>query len=190
DGWGRVRNPAHRLPPRHAAAVAGGRGGRHARDVHSGGGRRHQRPAARLAAEPHDRQRDPVEVPRADGLPGRCGDVLHPDGDHPRARSALRARGGDGAADGMSAVAVQRAGRSRRSPLAVAWAFAKHHVLTVYSLLFFGYLMLPIASVILFSVNNPPGRVNYVWHGSTLSDSRYWAGAPASRAPGAPPLPD
>ena len=82
----------------------------------------------------------------------------------------------------MSAVAVQRAGRSRRSPLAAAWAFAKHHVLTVYSILFFAYLMLPIAIVILFSFNNPPGRFNYVWHGFTLNNWRYWDGVPGIRS--------
>ena len=38
------------------------------------------------------------------------------------------------------------------------WAFVKHHVLTVYSLLFFAYLLLPIAIVIAFSFNNPAGR--------------------------------
>jgi spermidine/putrescine transport system permease protein len=82
----------------------------------------------------------------------------------------------------MSAVAVQRAGRGRRSPLAVAWAFTKHHVLTVYSILFFAYLMLPIAIVILFSFNNPPGRFNYVWHGFTLNNWRYWDGVPGIRS--------
>ena len=33
--------------------------------------------------------------------------------------------------------------------------FVKHHVLTVYSLLAFVYLMLPISVVIAFSFNNP-----------------------------------
>ena len=48
-----------------------GRLRRDAADVHPGGGRLHQRAAARDAAAAHDRQRDPVEVPRADRLPGR-----------------------------------------------------------------------------------------------------------------------
>ncbi|MGZ8696064.1 MAG: hypothetical protein ACXWZ1_01775, partial [Gaiellaceae bacterium] len=43
------------------------------------------------------------------------------------------------------------------------WAFVKHHLLTVYSLLAFVYLMLPIGIVIAFSFNNPKGRFNYVW---------------------------
>ena len=33
--------------------------------------------------QPHDRERDPVEVPGADRLPGSRGDVLHPDGGDP-----------------------------------------------------------------------------------------------------------
>ena len=41
--------------------------------------------AARHAAPVHGRQRDPVEVPRADRLPGRRGAVVHPDGADPRA---------------------------------------------------------------------------------------------------------
>jgi spermidine/putrescine transport system permease protein len=49
--------------------------------------------------------------------------------------------------------------------------FARHHMLTVYSLLMFAYLLLPIAVVILFSFNNPSGRFNYTWQGFTL---RYW----------------
>jgi spermidine/putrescine transport system permease protein len=50
-------------------------------------------------------------------------------------------------------------------------AFAKRHALTVYALLMVGYLMLPIAVVILFSFNSPKGRYNYVWQGFTLD---YW----------------
>ena len=46
----------------------------------------------------------------------------------------------------MSAVAVQR-NRPRRSVLASVWAFVKRNVLTVYSILFFVYLLLPIAVV-------------------------------------------
>ena len=50
----------------------------------------------------------------------------------------------------MSAVAVE-AQRERRSFLAAAWAFVKHHILTLYSILFFAYLLIPIAVVIVFS---------------------------------------
>ena len=41
--------------------------------------------------------------------------------------------------------------------------FLKHHALTGYAILAFGYLLLPIAVVILFSFNKPAGRFNYVW---------------------------
>ena len=67
----------------------------------------------------------------------------------------------------MSAVAVQR-DRPRRSVLASMWAFVKRHVLTVYSILFFVYLLLPIAVVVLFSFNNPVGKFNYTWQGFTV----------------------
>jgi spermidine/putrescine transport system permease protein len=77
----------------------------------------------------------------------------------------------------LSAVAVDRS-PSRRSTLAVTWAFLKRHVLTVYSALFFAYLMLPIAVVALFSFNNPPSKFNYTWYGFTWDNWRYWNGAP------------
>lgn len=77
----------------------------------------------------------------------------------------------------MSAVAVQSS-RPRRGVLASAWAFVKRHVLTVYSILFFAYLLLPIAVVVLFSFNNPPGKFNYVWHSFTWNNWRYWNGVP------------
>jgi len=77
----------------------------------------------------------------------------------------------------LSAVAVQRS-RPRRSVLASAWAFVKRHVLTVYSILFFIYLLLPIAVVVLFSFNNPVGNFNYTWQGFTWNNWRYWNGVP------------
>ena len=77
----------------------------------------------------------------------------------------------------MSAVAVER-GEPRRNVLASAWTFVKHHVLTVYSFLFFAYLMLPIVVVALFSFNNPPGKFNYTWHSFTWNNWRYWNGVP------------
>jgi spermidine/putrescine transport system permease protein len=81
----------------------------------------------------------------------------------------------------MSAVAVETR-RPRKSALAAAWAFAKHHALTVYSLLFFAYLLLPIGIVIAFSFNNPTGRFNYVWQGFTLNNWRSWDGVPGIRS--------
>ena len=62
-----------------------------------------------------------------------------------------------------------------------AWAFVKRQVLTVYSLLFFAYLLLPIGIVIAFSFNNPTGRFNYVWQGFTWNNWRYWDGVPGIR---------
>jgi spermidine/putrescine transport system permease protein len=81
----------------------------------------------------------------------------------------------------MSVVAV-RAGRPRRSVLGAVWAFVKRYALAVYSLLFFAYLMLPIAIVVVFSFNNPTGRFNYVWQGFTLNNWRYWDGVPGIRS--------
>ena len=77
----------------------------------------------------------------------------------------------------MSAVAVE-AQRERRSFLAAAWAFVKHHILTLYSILFFAYLLIPIAVVIVFSFNHPTGKFNYTWQGFTWDNWRYWNGVP------------
>ena len=77
----------------------------------------------------------------------------------------------------MSAVAVE-AQRERRSFFAVAWAFVKHHILTLYSILFFAYLLIPIAVVIVFSFNHPSGKFNYVWQGFTWDNWHYWNGVP------------
>ncbi len=77
----------------------------------------------------------------------------------------------------MSAVAVQSS-RPRRGVVASTWAFVKRHVLTVYSILFFIYLLLPIAVVVLFSFNNPVGNFNYTWQGFTWNNWRYWNGVP------------
>jgi len=64
--------------------------------------------------------------------------------------------------------------RVRRGAGARAWAIAKRHALTVYALLVIGYLMLPIAVVILFSFNKPAGRFNYVWEEFTLDNWFNW----------------
>jgi spermidine/putrescine transport system permease protein len=77
----------------------------------------------------------------------------------------------------MSAVAVPRR-EMRRGALATVGAFARRHVLTVYSLLFFAYLLLPIAVVVLFSFNHPAGKFNYTWQGFTWNNWRYWNGVP------------
>jgi spermidine/putrescine transport system permease protein len=77
----------------------------------------------------------------------------------------------------MSAVAVERR-PARRSALAATWAFVRRHVLTVYSILFFVYLLLPIAVVVVFSFNHPTGKFNYTWQGFTWDNWRYWNGVP------------
>jgi spermidine/putrescine transport system permease protein len=81
----------------------------------------------------------------------------------------------------MSAVAVP-ARAQRRNLLASVWAFVRRHVLTVYSTLFFAYLLLPIAVVVAFSFNHPTGKFNYVWQGFTLDNWRYWDGVPGIRS--------
>jgi spermidine/putrescine transport system permease protein len=80
----------------------------------------------------------------------------------------------------MSSIAVPTA----REPnvLATVLAFVRRHVLTVYSFLFFAYLLLPIAVVMLFSFNNPTGKFNYTWQGFTWDNWRYWDGVPGIRS--------
>jgi spermidine/putrescine transport system permease protein len=63
-----------------------------------------------------------------------------------------------------------------------AWAFLRRQVLTVYALLAFAYLLIPIAVVVLFSFNNPRGRFNYVWQGFTLDNWRHWDAVPGIRS--------
>ena len=57
----------------------------------------------------------------------------------------------------------------------------RRHVLTVYAGLAFGYLLLPVAVVILFSFNAPRGRFNYVWQGFTFDNWVDWDGVPGIR---------
>ena len=76
----------------------------------------------------------------------------------------------------MSSVAV--AAKSKPAGPDGAWAFVRRHVLTAYSFLFFAYLLLPIAIVIVFSFNHPTGKFNYTWQGFTWDNWRYWDGVP------------
>jgi len=69
-----------------------------------------------------------------------------------------------------------------RSVLSTVLAFLRRQVLTVYSLLFFAYLLLPIAIVVVFSFNNPTGKFNYTWQGFTWDNWRYWDGVPGIRS--------
>ena len=77
----------------------------------------------------------------------------------------------------MTSVAVD-VGSARPSALSRAWAFVKRHVLTAYSILFFAYLMLPIAVVVVFSFNQPKGRFNYKWEHFTFSNWTHWNAIP------------
>ena len=77
----------------------------------------------------------------------------------------------------MTAVAVEMRS-ARPSALSRAWAFVRRHVLTAYSILFFAYLMLPIAVVIVFSFNRPKGRFNYKWEHFTIGNWTHWNAIP------------
>ena len=76
----------------------------------------------------------------------------------------------------MSAVAVPAQGRTNAA--AAVWSFVRRHALTVYSILFFLYLLLPIGVVVMFSFNQPVGKFNYTWHKFTFDNWRYWNGVP------------
>lgn len=60
-------------------------------------------------------------------------------------------------------------------------AWIRRNLLTGYAILAFGYLMLPVAVVILFSFNAPSGRFNYVWEGFTLDNWIHWDAVPGIR---------
>ncbi|HET7744185.1 MAG TPA: ABC transporter permease [Gaiellaceae bacterium] len=64
----------------------------------------------------------------------------------------------------------------RPSAVARAWRFVKRNALTAYALLMVGYLMLPIAVVILFSFNHPTGNFNYIWNEFTFDNWVHWNG--------------
>ena len=59
--------------------------------------------------------------------------------------------------------------------------FVRRHLLTVYAILAFAYLLVPIGVVVLFSFKNPAGRFNYTWQGFTLDHWRNWDGVPGLR---------
>ena len=81
----------------------------------------------------------------------------------------------------MSAVAVERR-PAKPSALSRAFAFVRRNLLTAYSILFFAYLLLPIAVVVVFSFNHPTGKFNYTWQGFTWDNWRYWDGVPGIRS--------
>lgn len=77
----------------------------------------------------------------------------------------------------MTSVAVE-ARRPPRRTLAKSLAFVRRHILTAWSLLFFAYLMLPIAVVAVFSFNQPKGRFNFQWEHFTFSNWTHWNAIP------------
>jgi spermidine/putrescine transport system permease protein len=70
----------------------------------------------------------------------------------------------------VTAAAERIAVRRRPGALARAFRFVRAHVLTVYAMLAFAYLLLPIAIVVVFSFNDPVGRFNLTWQGFTLKN--------------------
>jgi spermidine/putrescine transport system permease protein len=81
-----------------------------------------------------------------------------------------------------AAVEVAPAVPRGRSVAARALAFAGRHALTVYALLAFAYLLLPVAVVVLFSFNHPRGRFNYTWQGFTFDNWVHWDAVPGLRS--------
>ena len=71
---------------------------------------------------------------------------------------------------------------ARRRPLGRAFAFARRQALTVYALLAFAYLLVPVVVVILFSFNHPHGRFNYTWQGFTFDNWIHWDAVPGIRS--------
>ena len=67
-------------------------------------------------------------------------------------------------------VAAAHPARGRSGSLGRAFARIRYHALTVFALLAFVYLLLPIAVVVAFSFNDPPGRFNYTWNEFTLAN--------------------
>jgi len=82
----------------------------------------------------------------------------------------------------MTATAESIPLRSGPSVATRVWRFVRHHLLTVYALLAFAYLLVPIAIVIVFSFNHPAGRFNYTWQGFTLDNWKHWDGVPGIRS--------
>jgi spermidine/putrescine transport system permease protein len=80
----------------------------------------------------------------------------------------------------MNSIAVPA--QRENNVLHTSLAFVRRHVLTVYSLLFFAYLLLPIAVVVVFSFNHPAGKFNYTWQGFTWDNWIHWDGVPGIRS--------
>jgi spermidine/putrescine transport system permease protein len=82
----------------------------------------------------------------------------------------------------MSAVAERFVVTTRRSSASRVFAFVRRHILTLYALLAFAYLLVPVAVVVMFSFNNPAGRFNYTWQGFTVNNWVHWDAIPGLRS--------
>jgi spermidine/putrescine transport system permease protein len=71
--------------------------------------------------------------------------------------------------------------RTRTAPARIL-AFVRRHVLTLYALLAFTYLLVPVAVVVMFSFNHPHGRFNYTWQGFTFDNWVHWDAVPGLRS--------
>jgi spermidine/putrescine transport system permease protein len=69
-------------------------------------------------------------------------------------------------------VAAERVVRPHPGAPSRVWASLRHHALTLFAVLALGYLLVPIAVVVLFSFNDPAGLRNLTWQGFTLEN---WA---------------
>jgi spermidine/putrescine transport system permease protein len=70
----------------------------------------------------------------------------------------------------MTVAAERISLRRRPGVLTRSLRFVRSQVLTVYAILAFAYLLLPIAIVVIFSFNDPVGRFNLTWQGFTFSN--------------------
>jgi spermidine/putrescine transport system permease protein len=71
---------------------------------------------------------------------------------------------------------VSRAGTPRRR-----WRLIQHWALPAFTVLAIGYLLVPIAVMIVFSFNDYEGKFNFLWHGFTLEGWLHplaWQGLP------------
>jgi spermidine/putrescine transport system permease protein len=82
----------------------------------------------------------------------------------------------------MNALAEPLAASTRRSSASRVFAFVRRHILTLYALLAFTYLLVPVAVVVMFSFNNPAGRFNYTWQGFTFDNWVHWDAIPGLRS--------
>jgi len=76
--------------------------------------------------------------------------------------------------------AQQDTAQPRKAPSRF-WANVRYQLLNVFAGLAFLYLLVPIAVVILFSFNDPPGRFNFTWH-------KFSTAAWTNKAFGSPPF--